>query len=125
MSTELGPRFFDVTKMYTPELRKLAMDLAPESGLGVHEGVYFFMTGPQFETPAEIRAIRRLGGDAVGMSTVTEALTAAHCGLPVLGSRGYHEHGCGRSRSSRSPARRSTKRAGASRRSSADIFARL
>ena len=51
----------------------------------VHEGVYFFMTGPQFETPAEIRAIRTLGGDAVGMSTVTEALTAAHCNLPVLG----------------------------------------
>ena len=51
----------------------------------MHEGVYFFMPGPQFETPAEIRAIRLLGGDAVGMSTVTEALTAAHCGLPVLG----------------------------------------
>jgi purine-nucleoside phosphorylase len=82
---EFGPRFFDVTNMYTPELRKLALELAPESGLNVHEGVYFFMTGPQFETPAEIRAIRLLGGDAVGMSTVTEALTAAHCGLPVLG----------------------------------------
>jgi purine-nucleoside phosphorylase len=82
---EFGPRFFDVTNMYTPELRKLALELAPESGLDVHEGVYFFMTGPQFETPAEIRAIRLLGGDAVGMSTVTEALTAAHCGLPVLG----------------------------------------
>ena len=66
---EFGDRFFDVSWMYTR----------------VHEGVYFFMPGPQFETPAEIRAIRLLGGDAVGMSTVTEALTAAHCGLELLG----------------------------------------
>jgi purine-nucleoside phosphorylase len=54
------------------------------SGLCVREGVYFFFAGPQFETPAEIRAARILGGDAVGMSTVTEALTAAHCSMPVL-----------------------------------------
>ena len=81
---EFGERFFDISKMYTPELRQLALRCAGGSGLTVHEGVYFFMTGPQFETPAEIRAIRTLGGDAVGMSTVTEALTAAHCGLPVL-----------------------------------------
>ena len=82
---EFGPRFFDVQKMYTPELRELAKKCAAGSGLTVHEGTYFFMPGPQFETPAEIRAIRLLGGDAVGMSTVTEALTAAHCGLPCLG----------------------------------------
>jgi len=82
---EFGPRFFDVTKMYDPRLRKIAMDCAKETELTVHEGVYFFFTGPQFETPAEIRAARVLGGDAAGMSTVTEALTAAHCGLPVLG----------------------------------------
>lgn len=81
---EFGERFFDVTQMYTPSLRAIAMRCAEESGLTVHEGVYFFMPGPQFETPAEIRAIRLLGGDVVGMSTVTEALTAAHCGLPVL-----------------------------------------
>ena len=82
---EFGPRFFDVTRMYTPELRALAKTCADELGICVQEGVYFFMPGPQFETPAEIRAIRALGGDAVGMSTVTEALTAAHCGLPLLG----------------------------------------
>ena len=82
---EFGERFFDTTRMYTPELRALALRCAEGSGLRVHEGVYFFMPGPQFETPAEIRAIRALGGDAVGMSTVTEALTAAHCGLPILG----------------------------------------
>ncbi|MBQ6974384.1 MAG: purine-nucleoside phosphorylase [Oscillospiraceae bacterium] len=81
---EFGPRFFDVSKMYTPELRRIARECAALSGLTVHEGVYFFMPGPQFETPAEIRAIRALGGDAVGMSTVTEALTAAHCGMPCL-----------------------------------------
>ena len=81
---EFGPRFFDVTNMYTPALRKLALDCAEGSGLTVHEGVYFFFSGPQFETPAEIRAARILGGDAVGMSTVTEALTAAHCGMPLM-----------------------------------------
>ena len=82
---EFGPRFFDTSEMYTPELRQLALRCAEGSDLTVHEGVYFFMPGPQFETPAEIRAIRLLGGDAVGMSTVTEALTAAHCGLELLG----------------------------------------
>lgn len=79
-----GPRFFDVSRMYTPELRKLALDCAKGSPLRVHEGTYMFFPGPQFETPAEIRAARLLGADAVGMSTVTEALTAAHCGLPLL-----------------------------------------
>ena len=82
---EFGDRFFDVSRMYTPRLRELALRLAKDTTLRVHEGVYFFMPGPQFETPAEIRAIRLLGGDAVGMSTVTEALTAAHCGIELLG----------------------------------------
>ncbi len=81
---EFGPRFFDVTHMYTPSLRKLAWECAQGTDLTVHEGVYFFFTGPQFETPAEIRAARILGADAVGMSTVTEALTAAHCKMPLL-----------------------------------------
>ncbi len=81
---EFGPRFFDVTKMYTPRLREIAKDCAKGSSLTVHEGVYMFFTGPQYETPAEIRAARLLGADAVGMSTVTEALTAAHCQMPVL-----------------------------------------
>ncbi len=81
---EFGPRFFDVSRMYTPELRRLALDCAEGGPLRVHEGVYMFFPGPQFETPAEIRAARILGADAVGMSTVTEALTAAHCRLPLL-----------------------------------------
>lgn len=82
--SEFGPRYFDTTRMYTPELREIARECAKNSGLTVHEGVYFYFTGPQFETPAEIRAARILGGDAAGMSTVTEALAAAHCGMPLL-----------------------------------------
>ena len=79
-----GPRFFDVTDMYTKKLRELALNCAEDSGLTFREGVYMFFTGPQFDTPAEIRAARILGADAVGMSTVTEALTAAHCSMPLL-----------------------------------------
>ena len=82
---ELGPRFFDVSDMYSTSLRELAKIAAQEEGIDLKEGVYFFATGPQFETPAEIRAMRILGGDAVGMSTVTEAITAAHCGIKILG----------------------------------------
>ncbi len=81
---EFGPRFFDVGSMYSPQLVELAEEAAAATDLRVHKGVYYFCTGPQFETPAEIRAMRTLGADAVGMSTVTEALTAAHCGLPLL-----------------------------------------
>jgi len=83
---ELGPRFFDTSEMYAPALRKLALECAERVGqkYRTHEGVYFYFAGPQFETPAEIRAARILGGDAVGMSTVTEALTAAHCGMDIL-----------------------------------------
>lgn len=82
--SRFGPRFFDMSRVYDPQLRKIALDCAEGSDLRVHEGVYMFFPGPQFETPAEIRAARILGADAVGMSTVTETLTAAHCGLPVL-----------------------------------------
>lgn len=81
---EFGDRFFDVSKMYTPSLRDLALKCGEKSNLTMHEGIYFYTTGPQFETPAEINAIRVLGGDAVGMSTVTEAITAAHCGMDLL-----------------------------------------
>lgn len=82
---EFGPRFFDVCDMYTRTLRETAKRAAAKLGQTVHEGVYYYFTGPQFETPAEIRAVRMLGADAVGMSTVTEALTAAHCGMKLLG----------------------------------------
>ncbi|HZH93132.1 MAG TPA: purine-nucleoside phosphorylase, partial [Tissierellaceae bacterium] len=82
---EFGPRFFDVSDMYTRDLRDLAKRIGDKEDIKLKEGVYFYATGPQFETPAEIRAMRILGGDAVGMSTVTEAITAAHCGIKVLG----------------------------------------
>lgn len=82
---DFGPRFFDVSDMYTERLRDLARDCARDQGFELQEGVYYFAGGPQFETPAEIRAMRILGGDAVGMSTVTEAITAAHMGLDLLG----------------------------------------
>lgn len=82
--SELGPRFFGVGDLYTSSLRKKALECAEKADLPVHEGVYMFFPGPQFETAAEIRAARILGADAVGMSTVTEALTASHSGMKLL-----------------------------------------
>ena len=82
---ELGPRFFGVRDMYTAELRRIALECASRSDQVMHQGVYMFFPGPQFETAAEIRAARILGADAIGMSSVTEALTAAHCGMKLLG----------------------------------------
>ncbi|HHU07567.1 MAG TPA: purine-nucleoside phosphorylase [Clostridiaceae bacterium] len=82
---EFGPRFFDISKAYTPKLRELAYQSAKKLSLQLKEGVYAYVLGPHFETPAEIRALRILGADAVGMSTVPEVLTATHCGLDVLG----------------------------------------
>ncbi|HWQ10577.1 MAG TPA: purine-nucleoside phosphorylase, partial [Holophaga sp.] len=80
-----GPRFFDLSRAYAPELRALAHQAARELGILLHEGVYAWFTGPSFETPAEVRMARILGADAVGMSTVPEVLAAVHCGLKVLG----------------------------------------
>lgn len=82
---ELGPRFFSVKDIYTKSLRTKALELAAKAELKVHEGVYMFFPGPQFETASEIRAAQILGADIVGMSTVTEALTAAHCGMKLFG----------------------------------------
>ena len=80
-----GPRFPDMSHVYTPALQDLARQSAVELGLPLRQGVYMFFPGPQFETPAEVRAARLLGADAVGMSTVPEAIAAAHCGMKVLG----------------------------------------
>lgn len=82
---EFGPRFFDMSTAYTKEYRELAKQVADGLDMKINEGVYFYWTGPQFESPAEVNVIRILGGDAVGMSTVTETITAAHCGMKVLG----------------------------------------
>jgi len=82
---EFGPRFYDTCNIYNKDLRELALTCAKRSILDVHEGIYMFYPGPNFETPAEIRAFRLLGADATGMSTVPETLTASHMGIPVLG----------------------------------------
>ena len=83
---EFGVRFPDASKLYTPRLQELARQTAQEQGLTLREGVYFYCYGPQYETPAEVRAARILGGDAVGMSTAPEAVVAGHGGMEVLGS---------------------------------------
>jgi purine-nucleoside phosphorylase len=80
-----GPRFFPMNDAYAPALRALARQAVQAAGITLHEGVYLAVTGPNFETPAEIRAFRTLGADAVGMSTVPEVIVAAQAGLPVLG----------------------------------------
>ncbi len=82
---EFGPRFPDASHLYTPALRKLARGAAADLGLALREGVYMYFPGPQYETPAEVRFARIAGADAVGMSTVPEVITAAHCGMQVLG----------------------------------------
>ncbi|API89291.1 purine-nucleoside phosphorylase [Marinilactibacillus sp. 15R] len=81
----LGPRFTDMTAAYDNEYQKLIKECAKESDLAIKEGVYFGLTGPTYETPAEIQMIRTLGGDAVGMSTVPEVIVANHAGLRVAG----------------------------------------
>ena len=80
----IGPRFIDVSQAYDPTLQGVARETAKDVGLTLHEGVYIWCLGPNFETPAEIRAFRQIGADAVGMSTVPECLAAVHCGLKVL-----------------------------------------
>lgn len=83
--SEFGPRFPDTSTVYTPAYRQIARKAAQELGIDLKEGVYCYLPGPQYETPAEIRAVRTLGADAVGMSTVPEAIVARHCGMEILG----------------------------------------
>ena len=82
---EFGVRFPDMSHLYTPRLQQLARASAARLGLTLREGVYMYFHGPQYETPAEIRAARLLGADAAGMSTAPEAIVAGHCGMEVLG----------------------------------------
>ncbi|MGN7380886.1 Purine nucleoside phosphorylase 1 [Chlamydia abortus] len=81
----LGPRFPDMSEGYSRRLLELARQAASELGLEVREGVYVGMTGPTYETPAEVRMLRKLGGDAAGMSTVPEVIAARHSGMEVFG----------------------------------------
>jgi purine-nucleoside phosphorylase len=80
-----GPRFPDMSVVYSPQLRRLADEAAKKSGVALAHGVYAAMLGPSYETPAEIRYLRAIGADAVGMSTVPEAIVARHMGMDVLG----------------------------------------
>lgn len=84
-NTQLGPRFPDMTEAYSPELRALAHEVAEELDIELQEGIYAAMLGPSYETPAEIRFLRIIGADLVGMSTVLEAIAANHAGMEVLG----------------------------------------
>lgn len=80
-----GPRFPDCSDLYTRTLRQAIREKAAAAGIPTQEGVYAMYSGPNYETPAEIRMFRTLGADAVGMSTVPEALVAGHCGMQVVG----------------------------------------
>jgi len=81
----LGERFPDMSEVYSREYRRIAKDVAAEQGLELAEGVYMALQGPNYETPAEIRMMRALGADAVGMSTVPEAIVARQMGMKTLG----------------------------------------
>jgi purine-nucleoside phosphorylase len=92
------PRFVDLTRVYDAGLRRLLQRAGRECGVGLRAGVYLAVCGPSYETPAEIRALARLGADAVGMSTVPEAIAARQCGLRVAGVSCITNLAAGRSR---------------------------
>ena len=81
----VGPHFTDMTRAYDPAYRQIALEVADEMRLSLIEGIYMYASGPQYETPAEIRAFRALGADAVGMSTAPEVIAAAYLGIRTLG----------------------------------------
>lgn len=82
---DFGPRFPDMTRPYDPDLRKRAFEFAGKLGIELKQGVYFAGTGPSYETPAEYKYFRLIGGDAVGMSTIPEVIVARHSDIPVFG----------------------------------------
>lgn len=92
---ELGTRFPDVSEVYNKELRNIVLEVAEEQGTKMQQGVYAWWTGPTYETPAEIRMIRTLGADSVGMSTVPEALVAVHGKINVVGISCLTNMACG------------------------------
>ena len=82
---DFGPRFPDMTRPYDPALIRLALSLGNAMGIALQQGVYVGGTGPSYETPAEYKYFRTIGGDAVGMSTIPEVIVARHAGVPVFG----------------------------------------
>ena len=83
--SSFGPRFPDMSNAYDKDLRSLALDIAKEEKISLKQGVYLMVSGPNFETSAEVKAFGILGGDAVGMSTVPEVISASYCGIKTLG----------------------------------------
>lgn len=94
-NNELGTRFPDVSEVYNRDLRSIASEIAKEQNTTLQNGVYAWWSGPAYETPAEIRMIRTLGADAVGMSTVPEAIVAVHGRMKVLGISCLTNMACG------------------------------
>ncbi|MCR5484881.1 MAG: purine-nucleoside phosphorylase [Clostridiales bacterium] len=92
---ELGPRFPDMSEIYNKQLCETLRDTASKLGIALREGVYVQLTGPNYETPHEVRMCGILGGDAVGMSTACEAVAANHCGFKVCGISCISNVGCG------------------------------
>lgn len=92
---EIGPRFPDMSNIYDRELREVVRNAAKDLGIPLQEGVYIQLTGPNYESPAEIRMVRTLGADAVGMSTACEAIAANHCGLKTVGISCISNLACG------------------------------
>lgn len=92
---EFGPRFPDMSECYNKNYIDMVMSIGNKMGIKLQKGVYTAFTGPSFETPAEVRMARTMGGDAVGMSTVPEVITAVHCGINVIGISCITNHAAG------------------------------
>ena len=92
---QLGPRFCDMSQVYDGQLQEILRGSAQALGIPLREGVYIQLTGPNFETPAEVRMCRLLGADAVGMSTACEAVAARHMGMKICGVSCISNLGCG------------------------------
>ncbi len=92
---ELGPRFCDMSEIYDRDLQQIIRNAADDLGIALREGVYVQLTGPNYETPYEVKMCRLLGGDAVGMSTACEAIAANHMGMKICGISCISNMGCG------------------------------
>ena len=92
---ELGPRFCDMSEVYDKDLQEIIRKTAKDLGIPLQEGVYIQLTGPNFETPAEVKMCRTLGADAVGMSTACEGITANHMGMKICGISCISNLACG------------------------------
>lgn len=92
---EIGPRFPDMSNIYDRDFREVVRNAAKDLGIPLQEGVYIQLTGPNYESPAEIKMVRTLGADAVGMSTACEAIAANHCGLKTVGISCISNLACG------------------------------